>query len=361
MSIDSRPLVSVVMAVYNGEQYLIDAVESIQRQTVRDIEVILIDDGSTDGSGAILEQRGAQDPRLRIVRRPHRGLTPSLNEGCRLARGEYIARMDADDVAFPDRLERQLAFLRQHARVAALGGGYVRLSAAGRPVCQRSMPVAHAEIVATLAHASALLHPSVTMRASAVAAVGGYRPAFLHAEDYDLWLRLAERYELANLPEPVLYYRCHAGQVSSRHVVQQSISYLAVGESARRRRATGRDPFRDEQAVTRDTLRAVGIDDATIDGAIAGGFAREAYLLRQSGAEQEAVALLRDGLRATRDHSVLGPQLGAVYRERARRHYRQHQVGHLALAVLLAARNDPRGLWSELYRRIAGGAHAAYQ
>ncbi|HET9982472.1 MAG TPA: glycosyltransferase [Longimicrobiales bacterium] len=352
---DHPPLVSVVMAVRNGERYLAEAVDSILGQTLDALELIAVDDGSADATPALLERYAAADSRVRVVRGGPRGLTASLIAGCALARGEFIARMDADDVAFPDRLARQVAHLRTHPAVAALGGAAIRIDAAGEPLKLLEVPATHAAIVEQLQRASALAHSAVTMRAGALAAVGGYRAAFRHAQDYDLWLRMAERFELANLSEPVIYYRVHDAQVSTAHLLDQTICGLAAQAAAVRRRATGADPIASDRPITRELLVELGVSEAAIDDAISGMLARVARLLTESGASEHAIALLRAGVRLPRGRTIAGPLLGAAYRGQVREHYRRRRLVRSAIATVRAARADPAGLVAAL-RRAAPAA-----
>ena len=125
-----KPLLTVVMAVYNGEHYLREAIESILNQTYPDFEFVIVNDGSTDGTKDLLDRYSRVDGRIRD-HRPHQGLIPSLNRGCSLVRSPYIARMNADDVAFIDRLERQLGFMKEHPGVAIVGGASERIDTNG--------------------------------------------------------------------------------------------------------------------------------------------------------------------------------------------------------------------------------------
>jgi hypothetical protein len=331
------------MAVYNAERHLDEAIASIRAQTRSALELIVVDDGSTDGTAAILERHRRADDRVKVVRFPHRGLTVSLNAGCALAGGELIARMDGDDVALPDRFERQVAFLERHPTVAAVGGAYIRISPSGEEVGRTVLPTSPAAIAETLPRANCMLHPAVTMRAAALRAAGGYRAAFLHAQDYDLWLRMGDRFELANLGEAVLKYRLHAGQVSAQHVAQQAVSHLAAQACAQARRLTGSDPVVFDEPVSRALLTGLGVSDAAVDTAITAAFSRAARLLRQAGAEAEAEELLRTGIRTTRRDAALRRALGAIYRARARRAFARREPGRAVRAVLQALRADP--LW----------------
>ena len=189
------------MPVYNAERYVGEAVRSILEQTFADFDFVIIDDGSTDRSTEILEQF-ASDPRIRLIRRPNTGYLRALNEGLALCQGEFIARMDADDVSLPDRLRRQIAFLDEHPECLMVGCALLRIDDDGDVLCEERLPEDHAEIEARLLEGrGAIGHPAALIRRQALVELGGYREPFYGAEDHDLWLRLAERGRLANLPE----------------------------------------------------------------------------------------------------------------------------------------------------------------
>lgn len=232
-----RPLCSVLMPVYNAERYVGEAVRSIVEQTCRDWEFVIIDDGSTDRSSEILRECAADEPRIRLIRHPNTGYLRALNEGLGFVQGEYLARMDADDVALPERLERQIAFLAAHPEYVAVGSSLLRIDADGDVLCEEPMPEGHEEIEARLlAGLGALGHPAVTMRRAAVIELGGYREAYYGAEDHDLWLRLAERGRLANLPEALLKSRVHAENFTFVHAERARAAVRAAVADACRRR-----------------------------------------------------------------------------------------------------------------------------
>lgn len=204
MSGPGAPEVTVLMSVHNGEDHLKKALDSILAQTLRDFELLVIDDGSTDGTPAILAACG--DPRIKVVRQENRGLAAALNRGLDLARGRYVARMDADDVCLPERLERQVAFMEAHPEVA-ISGGWVRAQGGGRDQAWRC-PTHAAEVRCRLLFHSVLAHPSVMIRKEAVLREGlYYDEAFRYAQDYDLWQRASRRLGVANLGEVLLDYR----------------------------------------------------------------------------------------------------------------------------------------------------------
>jgi len=260
--------VSVVMPVYNAARFLGEAMESILAQSFKDFELIAIDDGSTDGSAEILERYARADRRVRVFRREHQRLPATLNFGCEIAAGKYIARMDADDIALPTRFERQVEFLDRHPRVAILGTQLERIREDGTRIDVTNVPLEHAEIDANMQKFCCMFHPTVMMRAEAVRALGGYREAFFAAEDHDLWLRAAEHYELANLPEILLRYRIHTRALSFEKLEQQVMSAMAAEISARLRRAGKSDPFTANKPITRRELREAQVSDADLDRSI---------------------------------------------------------------------------------------------
>lgn len=239
------PSLSVAMSVYNGERFLAAAIDSVLAQTWRDFEFLILDDGSTDGTARILADAAAGDPRIRVIARENCGLIASLNELVEAARAPIIARMDADDICEQDRFARQLAFLADHPEIGVVGTATHDIDEAGRPWTGQSAPFEadHDAIVARLVHGgTSLCHSATMFRRAVVVAAGGYRPAFRHCEDLDLWLRLSRTTRLANIMEPLLQYRRSAVQVSSRHADEQHIG-AAIAVAAHAERAAGRpDP-----------------------------------------------------------------------------------------------------------------------
>jgi glycosyltransferase involved in cell wall biosynthesis len=218
----SKPLVSVVLPVYNGEKYLADAINSILAQTFSDFELILIDDGSTDGSPKILQAYEQRDPRVRVVVRENRGLVTTLNDAIDIARGKWIARMDQDDVALPHRLKCQLEWLETTG--ADISGSWVRRfgSSDKRLIKLRQTDEA---IKMELLFCSPFAHPAVMMRSELVKHLR-YDVACEKAEDYDLWVRAAQAgWKMTNVQQVLLMYRVHATQISSKAaLLQQQVS-----------------------------------------------------------------------------------------------------------------------------------------
>ncbi|WP_052128869.1 glycosyltransferase family 2 protein [Neosynechococcus sphagnicola] len=206
------PLVSVVMAVYNGERYLSAAIASILHQTWKNFEFIIINDGSTDGTAQILAAYQQQDRRVQVYDQTNQGLTRSLNRGLQLAQGDYIARMDADDLSLPRRLARQVQFMETHPDIGLCGSWIRGLGESAGAVNQ--YPVDHATICAWLLFDSAFAHPTVMLRRQTFAAQQlTYDPTYQYCQDYDLWRRCSRQIQLANLPEILLHYRTHGQQM----------------------------------------------------------------------------------------------------------------------------------------------------
>jgi glycosyltransferase involved in cell wall biosynthesis len=219
---DELPLVSVLMPVYNAAQYLQESIDSILGQTYTRLELLILNDGSSDESVVISQAAARRDPRIRFFDGPNQGLVHQLNKGLQEAGGQYIARMDADDIAHSERLERQLAYLEAHPKVG-LCGTAVRYIGASQAIIY--LPETNEEIRNTLWLQNAFYHPTVVIRTSVVAKHSlRYNPAYDCAEDYKLWSELSAVTETHNLPEVLLDYRIHPQQVSRRKsVIQQQI------------------------------------------------------------------------------------------------------------------------------------------
>ena len=217
-----HPRVTVLMPVHNGGQYLDASVRSIFNQTYDNFELLVIDDGSTDGSAGIL--RAYRDLRLKIVENSRNlGVVETLNRGLSLSRGEYIARMDSDDESLPERLERQVSFLDAHPEIGVLGTSGELIDREGRSLAVFRYPLHHEAICYSLHFYNPLAHPSVMIRREVVLKAGGYLPrgasssGGLIPEDYELWCRLSPVTRLANLPDRLFLLRKHGRNVSMKY------------------------------------------------------------------------------------------------------------------------------------------------
>lgn len=231
-----EPKVSVLLPVHNAEAYLSEAVESILGQSLTALELVCIDDGSTDRSHGILQSYGARDGRVRVIRGEHAGLITALNKGLKMARAPLVARMDADDISAPDRLDKQYRRFELDPGLWVLGTAEQRIDAAGRSRGHSPVVTGCDAVASALRETCVICHPSVMMRREPILALGGYRAAYRHAEDYDLWLRVSERGQLDNLEFVGLRYRKHDAAISQRCSPRQRLSTaLAQATHALRR------------------------------------------------------------------------------------------------------------------------------
>ncbi|MEX0774378.1 MAG: glycosyltransferase [Phycisphaeraceae bacterium] len=238
----TEPQVSVLMPVYNDRRYLPAAIESILRQTFKDFELIVIDDGSTDGSEEILRGYAERDARVRLVRRPNKGYVYSLNEAIGMARAPLLARMDSDDISPPDRFAVEIAYLAAHPEVVCVGGYYGLMDYRGRFLTTMTPPTDHQAIdQELLAGHTPLCHTSVMMRRDAVEKVGRYDLTMALADDLDLWLRLAEVGQLAIVPQPMVCVRMRRDSLSGQQPDRQlEVARRACEAAWRRRGISGR-------------------------------------------------------------------------------------------------------------------------
>jgi glycosyltransferase involved in cell wall biosynthesis len=265
------PRISVLLPVRDGAAFLREALESVLAQTLRDFELIVVDDGSEDATPAILASLG--DDRLRVIRQePAAGLVAALRRALAEARGDVLARMDADDVALPERLERQLHALEADEQVAVVGCAIETIDEGGRVTGSWSLPADDAALRRRLLLRNPFTHGAVLLRRSAVEAAGGYQGGYGANEDYDLWRRIARDWRFAAVPEVLYRYRVHPAAVTKTRVEE---------------RIAARERLRDE-------------------------LWREPALLRALGGERElaeARALAREALRRRR--LALGARLAA--------------------------------------------------
>lgn len=313
--------VTVLMPVRNGARFLQAAVASILAQSLPKFEFIICDDGSSDDTPQMLARFAESDARIRIITLPLSGLVDALNIGMQAARTAWVARMDADDVAWPDRLAAQFAAAARHPGAAAIGSAWRIIDRNGRPGEIVRPPTEPAAIADLLLERNCLAHPTMLLNRQAVIEVGGYRAAFRQAEDYDLWLRLSEFSELHAVPEPLLDYREHALQVSQRGLEQRILAELGAQVAARVRRRGEADPAAGAELVDRAWLEAMGVARSDIhDRMVAGALGAAVHAVRsgQKEAALEALNLLyaqRDLHPRTRLHAALLQARAAFMRQ----------------------------------------------
>ena len=298
------------MPVFNGDAHLTEAIESVLTQTMGDLEIVVVDDGSSDNSRAIVERFAHADPRVRlVVNERNLGISAALNRGWQTARGALIARLDADDLALPGRLERQVAFLDAHPSVAVVGGAAHVIDSSGERLSTMRFPTESRVIRSTLRRHNCFAHPSVIVRRAALQDVGGYR--FDQSEDYDLWLRLSEHFDLANLAEPLILYRVHGSQLSLFDLEDRVKGALAVRAAARIRRAGGTDPLAGAAGLTPELFDQLGIEREELDRALEHELLSWANVLVRIGRQDDAHELVeqaaqRLGPRARRAYAAAG-------------------------------------------------------
>lgn len=232
-----KPIASVLIPVFNGKKYLRPAIASVLQQTFTDFEVVLLDDGSSDGSREIMESFAREDSRCKVYSWPNKGIVATLNAGVELAVGKYIIRMDSDDICTPERFDKQVSFLDRNPECVAVGSRVLWIDPAGLPLRIAGEYLNHSDIDAeNMRGGQVLHHPAVTIRTDALRRSGAYREGFRHAEDLDLFLRLAELGTVANLPDVLLFYRQHLDSIGHRYPDQQRAAVRnAVVEASRRR------------------------------------------------------------------------------------------------------------------------------
>ena len=232
---------SVMMAAYNTRDYIEDSVRSVLTQTFTNFELLIIDDGSTDGTSDILRRLAASDDRIRLTRRPNAGIVATRNELLEMAAGEFVAILDSDDLALPRRLELSVDYLGRYPEVLVVGGQVEVIDPDGDPLCVWQLKQSNHEIDAQLLSGEdvAICHSAATIRRDALRAIGGYRDLDRfrgQAEDFDLWLRLSERGPLINLPQPLVRYRLRLSSASISGAQQQAAAGRVALADARRRR-----------------------------------------------------------------------------------------------------------------------------
>lgn len=216
------PLVSVLMSVYNGERFLAEAIESIIKQTYTGFEFIVINDGSMDHSADILYYYENKDKRLHVYHQENRGLIPSLNWGLELARGKYLARIDADDISYPHRLEKQVEIFEECPDLVILGSAYEVIDDTGESIGLATLPTTDTGIRWEMIFKCPFAHPSVMLRLNVLRQQKlFYDPSALHAEDYELWSRLLKYGQGLNYSEPLVKRRIHDNRIGQLAAAQQ--------------------------------------------------------------------------------------------------------------------------------------------
>lgn len=266
---------SVLMTAHNAERWLDSAISSVRSQTFTEFEFLVLDDGSTDGTEAIIRGHAAEDERVRCFSEPQQGLTKGLQFLIDKCTGELIARMDADDICEPERFEQQVASMESFAEVVCCGTWATEIDADGTPFGIWRTPTDHGEIDSQhmLGMGGGVIHPSAMLRRNALHKIGGYDTQWPIAQDYDLWLRLAEVGRLMNIPSRLLRYRRACSAISMSKRAEQLAAVEAIHRAAVKRRRV-----RNEVTEYANASNSVALDsDWFASRAITEGFAPAAF------------------------------------------------------------------------------------
>jgi glycosyltransferase involved in cell wall biosynthesis len=255
------------MASFNSRQYIGDAIQSITDQSFSDFEFIIVDDGSLDGGAEIAFEFARRDGRIKVVHQEHSGLISALNKGCNLAKGKYIARLDSDDLARPQRLEQQVRYL-QDGNAVLLGGGVECIDGEGKNMFGIKFPGWEQGLRSHLLVNCYMAHTTVMFRRDVFLSLGGYRSHYEVAEDYDLYLRMSDKHIVDNLQTILCQYRLHSDQISVRKVSQQVISAAGARLAAWARRSDRAEPEWSANVVTREDLIACGMRGEVLDALV---------------------------------------------------------------------------------------------
>ncbi len=245
---------SVLMPVYNAERFLQEAIESVLGQTFKDFELIIINDGSTDNSQAIIDKYQAQDNRIRAYQQENKGLIATLNKGLKLAKADYVARIDADDACYPERLQVQYDYMLDNDDLILCGSFYDVIDDGSRFIEQVRPPTSDEACRKSLMQGNIFIHSSVIYKKEVVLQIGGYRSAFKYAEDYDLWLRLIEVGKVGNIAQFLVQRRWHSTNTSITHRKEQDINALVARYAYQLRQLSM--PDGQDEAIDIDYLQA---------------------------------------------------------------------------------------------------------
>jgi hypothetical protein len=335
------PLVSVVMVVCNVDRFLAESIESILGQTLGDLEFIIADFGSSDQSKAIASGYAARDGRIRLHDIPHCGLVEARNAACSLARGQYIAIMDADDVSLPDRLQWEIDFMETHPGFGVVGGAAEWIDARGKVLFSVENPIADQEIKSALITYCPFTHTSLLIRKEAFALVGGYRTAFALSHDYDLCLRISEHFQCANLKQTVVKYRIHPHQLSLSKRKRQTFCKLAAQASASSRRIGNPDPLNAVEEITPAVLAGLGVTEANQQASLLAGYESWIINLSVAGEYSDALKAVEEALQQSDWEFIERQRIADLHYTAAQLYFRHKSFWRGFLAVCRAVMTRP--------------------
>jgi glycosyltransferase involved in cell wall biosynthesis len=357
MLITDQPLVSVVMVICNVERFLAEAIESVLSQTFRDFEFVIVDFGSTDKSKDIAASYAAKDYRVRLSEIPKCTYIEAKIAACSIPNGRYIAIQDADDVSFPHRLKEEVDFMEKHPGVGLLGGAIQRIDSDGKLLAiADDYPTEDKDIRSTLREWNVFWHPTVLILREAFARVGGYRVAFSQSDDYDLWLRISEHYQCANLKQVVVKYRIHSQQLSLRKRKDQIMCALAAQAAASLRSAGKPDPLNSVREITPHLLAAMGISEDAQKNKLAKDYLSLINQLHNAGACTAALEASAEMLQLCQGKGVNQHCISDVHLITAKVYWKQKRVLRSILSVGRAVYARPKVMSRALkpLRRLFG-------
>lgn len=221
--------VTVVMPAYNGEKYVESAIKSILEQTLKDFELIIVDDCSTDSTWKIIQQFAKKDKRIKVFRnQKNLGLSLTLNKALKLANGKYIARADNDDLSYPSRLLQQYNFLEENEHIGIVGGAMELISESGKKIGKRVYHTTDSKIRKYIFFYSPFAHPLIMIRKAILDKAGYYDPLFSPADDYELYFRIGQLSKFANLPDVLMQYRISSGSMTSQQTKKMELATIRV-------------------------------------------------------------------------------------------------------------------------------------
>lgn len=300
----TTPLVSVVIAAYNAEDYIADAVASVLNQTMDDLELIVVDDGSTDTTREVL-RRFEGDPRMRVVEQNNAGCSAARNRGAAAATGNYIAIVDADDVCWPHKLEYQIDCFRQRPQLAVVGTHARMIGPRGQHLGVVRTPPDHGTIAEGMQHSMQFCHATILIRADVFERLGGYDESYPTSEDYQFLRRVVTRHRAANVDRILYDMRIHADSKSFYYFEQQRLRGLLTRhlmdsdtslDDGAHRRFDGR--------LSRDQLVAEGIDPDRIDRQMVTNFVHRVQMLDRLGRRDRADDFLSRARAYARRHDL---------------------------------------------------------
>ena len=351
MEMIEHPLVSVVMVIRDVERFLPEAIESILHQTLRDFEFIIVDFGSTDKSKDIVASYAANDSRVKLSEIFPCSYIEAKIAACSLPKGRYIAIQDADDVSLPDRLQAEIDFLEKRPEIGLLGGAVQWIDSQGNFLTSvDDYPTEDTEIRLELRVRNTFWHPTVLILREAFVRVGGYRAAFTQSDDYDLWLRISEHYECANLGRKVLNYRIHPHQLSFRKRKDQILCALAAQAAASLRKEGKLDPLNSAKEITPALLAEMGVSEAVQKKSLASGYFGYINHMFEAGAYEAVPEATVEMLEVCRGKHLEPSLISEMHILSARAFWRQGRIISGVLSIARAGLARPRVLGRPLKR-----------